>query len=754
MSKQDIRLKGTIVHWGNSENQDLDKQKNDLSWLPQRSISLPGYTDTNHDDNSWFYNRPHHDFSASLHRHRRSSVLVGKRSMQLFEESGQKEPKFVKFIIKLYNKWGFCIARFAWPAMIICVLVSLLSLLKIITTPQRNDLEGYSPFEARSRIEYDRYLNFFSGRGLAISTHLYITAADGNSLLRPSHLNDTMQVLHLANNNITLYNPTTRLNQSYSQFCKEFCNINEPNAYMVQKWNIERGDRANPYLRLNYPISTLFGRSISIQPYFFGVELYNGNETREEIDEEMEGVRQLFGNDTGIELLITRNKTHPPVTNMKSVKMIVLHLNALENSQWSNDDMKRWEMDVVHFFENYESKHLKIYIISTTFVEEEMVRAGISILPYLIAGFIIMCTCSVITVMVRAAYMHQNNIFKVIENVHYAILNDLAFQIFLAIMACATPLLACSTALAILFLFGMRFSSILCVIPFLVLSIGIDSSYLMIHEWQRVTKEIRDGEKKEKLLDIACLSEVGPAILISALTNILADAVGCFTSSPEIRLLCIGNLFAMFMAYIYQMSFYSGLMSVVGKYEIAAEKNEDNTTNIAIRKGHVNIRKHSEVMGITRMNISLTPEKLFPTDSPLIENLRLLLMNNMVQDFENINGSWGSVGTMYFMRDFMLYQNYLESEHDYDLDDVEESTTTMDPDVFKFNSDNLADFLTWPEYDFWSGFIQLQNVSEDGKKQGLKRFFFTTAYHDEKLKKWSKRGELLKQWRAIVDKPA
>lgn len=27
-------------------------------------------------------------------------------------------------------------------------------------------------------------------------------------------------------------------------------------------------------------------------------------------------------------------------------------------------------------------------------------------------------------------------------------------------------------------------------------SSGIDSSYLMIHEWQRVTKEIRDGEKK------------------------------------------------------------------------------------------------------------------------------------------------------------------------------------------------------------------------------------------------------------------
>ncbi|EFO26055.2 hypothetical protein LOAG_02430 [Loa loa] len=802
---------GATVHWENTADQEEEDQKDDFSWNKERSTSISEYPGIDC-GNSWMHSPAYDDFSSTiLQRHRRSSVLVGKRSMQLLEESGEEEPKFVKFIIKIYNKWGFWITRFAWPAMIICLLISAIALIKIFYTPQRNDLEGYSPFEARSRIEYNRYLNFFSRNGLAISTYLYITAKDGNSMLRPNHLNDTIEVLHLASNNITLYDPITRQNQSFNQFCKEFCRINEPvlqfyNAYMVQKWNLDSGDPPNPYLRLKYPISTLFGREINIQPYFFGVELYNETETKEEIDEETESLRQLFGNDTNIELLIGLNETYPPITNMKSVKMISLQLRALENPQWSKDEMKQWEMNVVHFFENYQSEYLTVYVISTTYIEEEMVRAGISLLPYLTAGFIIMCTCSVITVMVRAAYMHQNNIFKV----------------FLAVMACATPLLACSTALAILFLCGMRFSSILCVIPFLVLSIGIDSSYLMIHEWQRVTKEIRDSEKK-------VLSEVGPAILISAITNILADAVGCFTSSPEIRLLCIGNLFSMFVAYLYQMSFYSGLMSVVGKFEIAAEKNDDNITNIAIQKSQVNIRKCSEITrknsrfhdksklyiskymrvyvniiahpvtatliivlyityliitiwGITRMNISLTPQKLFAADSPLIkldklraeyqvpvftmasvfvetpgdlsQRLPLLLMNNMVQDFENLNGSWGPTGTMYFVRDFALFQNFLRSDHDYDVDVLDDvSTTTVDPDdVLRFNNDILADFLALPEYDFWSGFVQLQNLSTDGKKKKLKRFFFTTGYHDENLKEWLARGKLLKQWRAIVDK--
>uniref|UniRef100_A0A1I7VZV9 SSD domain-containing protein n=1 Tax=Loa loa TaxID=7209 RepID=A0A1I7VZV9_LOALO len=686
---------GATVHWENTADQEEEDQKDDFSWNKERSTSISEYPGIDC-GNSWMHSPAYDDFSSTiLQRHRRSSVLVGKRSMQLLEESGEEEPK------------------------------------------QRNDLEGYSPFEARSRIEYNRYLNFFSRNGLAISTYLYITAKDGNSMLRPNHLNDTIE-----------------------------------NAYMVQKWNLDSGDPPNPYLRLKYPISTLFGREINIQPYFFGVELYNETETKEEIDEETESLRQLFGNDTNIELLIGLNETYPPITNMKSVKMISLQLRALENPQWSKDEMKQWEMNVVHFFENYQSEYLTVYVISTTYIEEEMVRAGISLLPYLTAGFIIMCTCSVITVMVRAAYMHQNNIFKV----------------FLAVMACATPLLACSTALAILFLCGMRFSSILCVIPFLVLSIGIDSSYLMIHEWQRVTKEIRDSEKKggtvgHRMSEV--LSEVGPAILISAITNILADAVGCFTSSPEIRLLCIGNLFSMFVAYLYQRKnsrFHDKSKLYISKY----------------MRVYVNIIAHPvtatliivlyityliiTIWGITRMNISLTPQKLFAADSPLIkldklraeyqvpvftmasvfvetpgdlsQRLPLLLMNNMVQDFENLNGSWGPTGTMYFVRDFALFQNFLRSDHDYDVDVLDDvSTTTVDPDdVLRFNNDILADFLALPEYDFWSGFVQLQNLSTDGKKKKLKRFFFTTGYHDENLKEWLARGKLLKQWRAIVDK--
>lgn len=38
----------------------------------------------------------------------------------------------------------------------------------------------------------------------------------------------------------------------------------------------------------------------------------------------------------------------------------------------------------------------------------------------------------------------------------------------------------------------------------------------------------------------------------------------------------------------------------------------------------------------------------------------LALMDRMVDDFEHLPGSWGPVGTMYFVRDFIKFENSME----------------------------------------------------------------------------------------------
>jgi predicted RND superfamily exporter protein len=163
--------------------------------------------------------------------------------------------------------------------------------------------------------------------------------------------------------------------------------------------------------------------------------------------------------------------------------------------------------------------------------------------------------------------------------------------------------MASGTALGLMFFFGTRFGSILCVTPFLVLAIGVDDAYLMIHTWQRISKELREHPSNDdsvaQRLSLV-LIDTGPAILISALTNILADAVGSFTGSPEVTLLCMGNMVSIFVDFIYQITFYSAVMAIVGKWEMRSEaiKSQKNRYKLSIPIGDASL-KMPEIKRVT-----------------------------------------------------------------------------------------------------------------------------------------------------------
>ncbi|KAL6731989.1 hypothetical protein Aduo_002801 [Ancylostoma duodenale] len=749
-------------------------------------------------------------------RPKRQSILIGQRSLDVYGEPEQG-PKFVVWVISVFRRWGFFIAEWPWTAIVICLIVSALSMVKIVLTPQRNEITGYTPYGARAKDEFLEYQNFFSSQGLPVAPYLFVVAKDNGSMIRPEYMRETVKILNYAMNNITMLNRVTGQNESFNQFCDSFCQLNEPirqfyNGYVILT---EPGAEPTSRIKLSYPISSVFGRTFSLQPNFFGVELYNDTE---------DAVPRLLGGPDIVEAVINNGTDEVPelphVTNMKSVKMLTMQFRAEHKPGWTDADVKEWEMKMTEVFERkYHSDIVKVYAYSQSYVEEEMVRGGIIMIPYLVVGFAIMCVCSIVSVMTRALYMHQENWYKTA----------------LAIMACLTPLLACSTALAGMFICGIRFASILCVIPFLVLSIGVDSSYLMIHEWQRVTDHMRETPRKKDSVGhrmSEVLSEVGPAILISCLTNVFADLVGSFTSSPEITLLCTGNMLSMCMAFVYQMTFYAGLMSIVGRYEIGGDIVEKNRMEISIAENRVNIARHHRpltrqpskfheatkpviskfmrdyvefmttpivyvgvfliyvaylifsVYGITIINISLTATKLFATDSPLLEldqyrikyqvpsysmatvfvsnpgNLsephRLHRINQLVEDMEHLNGTWGQnwgpVGTKFFMRD---YANFHETFSDPEDDFVEpeedtEASTTPVVEVTRFNEDELRFFLKWPEYDYWAGFVKLRNGTHEGEEH-LDRFFFTTGFHGEALSDWNQRGKMLHEWRRVVD---
>lgn len=163
--------------------------------------------------------------------------------------------------------------------------------------------------------------------------------------------------------------------------------------------------------------------------------------------------------------------------------------------------------------------------------------------------------------------------------------------------------MASGTALGLLFFMGIRFGSILCVTPFLILAIGVDDAYLMIHTWQRISKNLREHPTNDDSVSqrlSLVLIDTGPAILISALTNILADTVGSFTGSTEVTLLCIGNAASIFVDFIYQITFYSAVMAIVGKWEMRSEalKSQKSRYKLSIPIGDASL-KTPEIKRVT-----------------------------------------------------------------------------------------------------------------------------------------------------------
>ncbi|TKR80649.1 hypothetical protein L596_014689 [Steinernema carpocapsae] len=367
-------------------------------------------------------------------------------------------------------------------------------------------------------------------------------------------------------------------------------------------------------------------------------------------------------------------------------------------------------------------------------------------------------------------------------------------------MACVVPFMSCGAAFGILFFCGMRFGPILCVTPFLILAIGVDDSFLMLHAWHRVVKKARkeknDGDSLESRL-AEVLVESGPSITISAATNILAFTIGALTSPPEIQLFCYANATAIFVDTVFSETIYAAMMAIAGKVEMRHERTRDKEENVGVDEKETRwehrlkdktsrflevylgeLTKTSvtlaiilgycayvaiSVWGVTLLRTDLDTRKFFLRDSILIEvdrlrtnlvvphftpvtifvnnpgNLsdpkRLEHLNALVSHFESLESSIGPESTKYFMRDFDTYRNPFGEE---------ESTA--------FDTDELSEFLKWPEYSFWKGFLKLREGRNKNGSLELDRFFFTTGYQGQKLKDWGERGLLLDHWREEVDK--
>lgn len=243
-------------------------------------------------------------------------------------------------IKRWYNNWAYFVASYPWFIVAICALLSSISLIKIVKTPYQNDITGYTPYGARSRQELAVHDEFFNSNGKTFGFTLLLLPKNilrGN-MMESELIEEVAEVDKIITHQIKLFNHKTKRNESFGQFCHNFCDLNEPfrsfyDGFRHQIQRIKNNETLNERIRLNYPILELYGKEINIQQNFFGIELDSSNK----ID-----VPANF-------------------SNINKVGMVALIYKAERVGDWSDDEIKEYEMGISKFFEHaHHSKYIRV----------------------------------------------------------------------------------------------------------------------------------------------------------------------------------------------------------------------------------------------------------------------------------------------------------------------------------------------------------------------------------------------------------
>ncbi|CAA85455.1 SSD domain-containing protein [Caenorhabditis elegans] len=645
----------------------------------------------------------------------------------------------------LSYKIGSTVARYPVITIIFCLVLSAVMSIKLALTPKVSAIDGYASDDSMSRHEFKTFQQFLDSDGPGITTAILIRSSITNgSLLEEQRLKEVVKVSDFISTNFKLN--VSGVEKNFNQFCRGFCQANEPVRQYYNGLQIlgkNQTDGISKRIDLSYPTSNFFGRKFSLIPNFFGISM------------------------------------SPEGQHLNSSNLIVLYFRAERYPDWSTKTVKQWELRVRdHFAKEYSSDLIIVDVMSQTVVESEIVRAGLSLQPFLIVGFVIMSIFCTVTTMFSAVYLYSQK----------ATFNKVA----LSIIACINPFMACGTAMGILFFCGVTFSPIMCITPFLVLAISVDDSFLMLHAWNRLESwrtAPLDKPMREHMMG-EVLVETGPAISISAFTNMLAFTIGAITSPPEIRIFCFGNAAAIFMDMFYQATFYTACMTLLGdtkNSEGVSEKTkriQERMGNVVGRflKWYVNAISNIfvsfgivlvwavfigfAVLGLTRLHVELRPSKFFLKDSPMLYMDRLrtnevvpyytpvhVIVNNpgdltndsnverlveLKEKLEHMPNAIGAPSTKFFLDDFVQYRSSFAEEIEMDIAEDDSESEKSD----------IEQFLEWPEFSFWRGFLRFDNQTHP---HNVTKFMFTTGFHGQDLKDWNKRGQLLKRWRGAVE---
>uniref|UniRef100_A0A0N4U1D9 SSD domain-containing protein n=1 Tax=Dracunculus medinensis TaxID=318479 RepID=A0A0N4U1D9_DRAME len=521
-----------------------------------------------------------------------------------------------------------------------------------------------------------------------------ITSRDEGNLLRDGYLEEVEELSFFIQHNLTVQCDLKSSGFcSFQDICSGNCNDNQviPIFRLIYR-NDSR--RFHPNFRLTYPTMHIYNDEYYIGEHFAGISV---------------------------------NRTTNRISKIKLVisfpNLLKLHIKNFKNSF-------RWEKKLLSYVQSFRHPFINISCSSDGLFSHEVRRNGISCIPYFILS-------------VTAVFS-----FILITNQR----SNISEGLFIAFVGTIGPLMAICTTFTVLLAIGNEFNSITLVVPFLIMGVGCDDVFIIVHAWRKTSSND---------LIVTTMSEAGPSITVTSVTNALSFGIGILTSTPAIRLFCIYATLGVLIDFIYQITFFGAAMVYQGPKRIvneskASDNNRINRWRLMVFAFVITYWLVS-IYGCLTMPVKMDSTNLLLRDSPLnnvawlyekylwsegslffvfinnppelrYENNRNRMLN-LVKRFETLEYSMGHNSTSIWLRSFLSQASLYENEQNND---------------FYFL---LDDWLT-DEGRRWNDFIRVERFNQT--IIGIKRFFFATAIAMGNHSSWVLRARLQNAWRDLA----
>ncbi|KAK7550011.1 niemann-pick C1 protein precursor [Phyllosticta citricarpa] len=134
-------------------------------------------------------------------------------------------------------------------------------------------------------------------------------------------------------------------------------------------------------------------------------------------------------------------------------------------------------------------------------------------------------------------------------------------KFMLGVVGILIVLMSVSASVGLFSAAGIKVTLIIAeVIPFLVLAVGVDNIFLIVHEFERVNLSHAEGTVSERVAK--ALGRMGPSILLSATTETVAFALGAAVGMPAVRNFAAYAAGAVFINALLQVTMFVSVLAL------------------------------------------------------------------------------------------------------------------------------------------------------------------------------------------------